>query len=267
MLCSGWRGLDLERKKKVAFLTIHDIWFDTECFEQSKCAIVALHTNDILEEDKFDFRQERKTFLLDISQEEDEIFSKFESKSAKYVINKAIRDGVNVHKLCTDAEKKQYMAFQKEFCEQKGIPLLHEDELDSLVGYYALSAEGEYLGACAFLESSEGKTVRYKYGATKHKMGANELILWEAIKKYHERGFRFFDFGGCMPTEDKESYYYRHYRFKKKFGGKLIDSYTYFKVKGIFKVFYYVFTKFVQVFFGGDINAFTNWLNQKGILK
>ena len=150
----------MERKKRVAFLTIHDIWFDTECFAQSKHAIAALHTNEILEEDQFDFRQETKTFLLDISKEEEAIFSKFEYKSARYAINKAIRDGVTVHRLCTDAEKKQYMAFQQEFCREKGIPLLHEEELESLTGYYALSAEGEYLGACAFIESSDGKTVR-----------------------------------------------------------------------------------------------------------
>ncbi len=257
----------MERKKRVAFLTIHDIWFDTERFAQSKHAIAALHTNEILEEDQFDFRQETKTFLLDISKEEEAIFSKFDYKSARYAINKAIRDGVTVHRLCTDAEKKQYMTFQQEFCREKGIPLLQEEELESLTGYYALSAEGEYLGACAFIESSDGRTVRYKYGATKHKLNANEIILWEAIKDYRAKGFQYFDLGGCVPTEDKESYYYRHYHFKKKFGGELIDSYTYFRIRGFYRIFYCIFDKFVQLFFKGDVNGFTNWLNQKGILR
>lgn len=257
----------MERKKKVAFLTIHDIWFDTKCFEQSKYAIAALHTNDILEKVEYDFRQSTKTFLLDITQEEQEIFSKFEYKSARYAINKAVRDGVVVCRIETDVEKRQYMIFQKEFCEQKGIPYLSEEELESLTGYYALSADGEYLGACAFIESADGKIVRYKYGATKHMLNANEIILWEAIKAYRKRGFRFFDFGGCVPTDDKESYYYRHYHFKKKFGGELIDTYTYFKVRGVYRIFYYIFNAFVYVFFEGDVNGFTNWLNQKGILK
>lgn len=257
----------MERKKKVAFLTIHDVWFDTECFKQSKFAISALHTNDTLEKKDYDFKQSTKTFLLDISQEEETIFSKFEYKSARYAINKANRDGVTVHKIHTEEEKKQYMAFQKEFCEQKGIPYLHEEELESLTGYYALSADHEYLGACAFIESRDGKTVRYKYGATKHELNANEMILWEAIREYHRRGFQFFDFGGCVPTDDKESYYYRHYHFKKKFGGELIDSYTYFKIRGVYRIFYYIFDKFVQIFFKGDVNGFTNWLNQKKILK
>ncbi|MDD6628223.1 MAG: peptidoglycan bridge formation glycyltransferase FemA/FemB family protein [Lachnospiraceae bacterium] len=257
----------MERKKKVAFLTIHDVWFDTECFKQSKYAIAALHTNDILEKKDYDFKLSAQTFLLDISQEEEEILSKFEYKSARYAINKAIRDGVMVHKIHTEAEKKQYMEFQKQFCEQKGIPCLHEEELESLVGYYAVSAENEYLGACAFIESGDGKTVRYKYGATKHKLNANEIILWEAIRDYRRSGFQFFDFGGCVPTDDKESYYYRHYHFKKKFGGELIDSYTYFKIKGFYRLFYYIFIRCVQIFFKGDVNEFTNWLNEKKILK
>lgn len=257
----------MEREKKVAFLTIHDIWFDAECFEHSKYAIAALHTNDSLEEKYFDFCQTGKTFLLDISQEEKTIFSRFEYKSARYAINKAIRDGVSVHKICTETEKQQYMDFQQKFCEQKGIPQLNTEELESLTGYYALSAEGEYLGACTFIEAKDGKTVRYKYGATKHKLNANEIILWEAIKAYRKKGFQYFDFGGCVPTEDKESYYYRHYHFKKKFGGKLIESYTYFRIKGIYRLFYYVFDKFVQLFFKGDVNGFTNWLNQRGMLK
>jgi lipid II:glycine glycyltransferase (peptidoglycan interpeptide bridge formation enzyme) len=257
----------MERIKKVAFLSIHDIWFDTDCFKKSKRSITALHTNDVLNKDDYDFCQNNKTFILDISGEENDIFSKFEYKSARYAINKAIRDGVTVHKIISDTEKKQYMDFQKEFCMQKGIPVLDESEWEYLTGYYALSSEGEYLGACAFIESEDGKTVRYKYGATKHKLNANEIILWEAIKEYKKKGFIWFDFGGCVPTEDRESYYYRHYHFKKKFGGELIDSYTYFKIKGIFRIFYYIFIKFVDLFFKGDVNGFTNWLNEKKILK
>ena len=55
--------------------------------------------------------------------------------------------------------------------------------------------------------------------------------------------------------------------FKKKFGGELIDSYTYFKIKGFYRLFYYIFIKCVQIFFKGDVNEFTNWLNEKKILK
>lgn len=255
------------RKKKVGFLSIADVWFDTAAFIDNKSAIAALHTNHTIDKAEYDFRLDAKTFLLDISGEKEDIFAKFEYKSARYAINKALKDGVQVYKVSSEQELEQYMEFQREFCKKKKIPVLNQEEMKELNSYYALSKDGEYLGACAFIESSDKKTVRYKYGATLHKLNANEAILWHVICEYHDKGFQYFDFGGCIPTEDKSSYYYRHYHFKKKFGGELIDSYTYFKVRGIYKIFYFCFIFVVKLFFKGDINGFTNWLSEKKILK
>ena len=257
----------MERIKKVSFLKIYDVWFEKNKFLSSTWSITALHTNEILEKNEYDFQQIAKTFVVDISESKEEIFSKFDYKSARYAINKAIKDGVTVHIVQTDEERMQYWEFQKEFCVAKGIPCLNKDELTELTSFYALSKSGEYLGACSFIESEDGKTVRYKYGATLHKLNANEIILWEAMKQYHQRGFRNFDMGGCVPTDDKNSYYYRHFHFKKKFGGELIDTYTYFKIKGVYRVFYYIFITLVNILFKGDVNAFTNWINQRKILK
>jgi len=257
----------MERIKKVAFLKIYDVWFEKTKFLSSKRPISTLHTNEVLKKEEYDFQQIEKTFIVDISGTEEAIFSKFDYKSARYAINKAIKDGVTVHLVETDEEKRQYWEFQREFCKTKGIPCLGEEELIELTSLYALSKEGEYLGACSFIESEDGMTVRYKYGATLHKLNANEIILWEAMRLYHQRGFQTFDMGGCVPTDDKSSYYYRHFHFKKKFGGELIDTYTYFRVGGVYRIFYYVFIALVKLFFKGDVNAFTNWINQKKILK
>ena len=257
----------MERVKKIAFLSIKDVWFDISSYLNSKYAITALHTNDIICKSEYDFKLNSKTFLLDISEDIEDIFAKFEYKSARYAIKKSIKDEVRISRVTKPDEIKQYMEFQKKFCEQKRIPMLHETELQGLTCYYALSKEQEYLGACAFIESADGKTVRYKYGATLHKLNANEAILWHAICEYHNKGFNFFDFGGCIPTEDKNSYYYRHYHFKKKFGGELIDSYTYFRIRGLYRIFYYGFILLVNLFFGGDVNCFINWLSEKKILK
>lgn len=256
----------MERVKKIAFIKIHDIWLDIDRYRASKENIVSLHTNEVLTTADYDFVLTAKTLLLDISMNKEEIFHKFEAKSTRYAINKAIRDGVKVKRIKTAEELQQYMVFQKEFCKEKQIPLLRQEELKALECYYAVSQDGEYLGACAFLTASDNKTARYKYGATKHKLNANEIILWQAIQDYHNRGFQYFDFGGCIPTEDKETYYYRHYHFKKKFGGELIDSYTYFHVRGFYRLFYYIFAGFVKLFFKDDVNEFTNFLNRNKLL-
>ena len=54
----------MERIKKVAFIKIHDIWFDTEAFNNSNENIVSLHTNDRLDASDYDFELITKTFLL-----------------------------------------------------------------------------------------------------------------------------------------------------------------------------------------------------------
>ena len=255
------------RNKKVAFVKLTDIWFDTEYYLSSKDKIVSLHTNDVLEKTKYDFRVVRKTFLLDIEREEKDIFSGLDQKSCRYPINKAGRDGVHVWKAENSEDRQKYIDFQNAFCSGKGIPCVNEKELKDLDIFCAESKEGEFLGGCAFIVSTDGQTARYKYGATAHKLNANEAILWNAICEYNKLGYKWFDLGGCVPTEDKESYYYRHFHFKKKWGGELIDSYTYFRIKGFYRLFYFIFDLFVKLFFKGDVNGFTVWLNKKGLIK
>lgn len=257
----------MQRYKRILFLKILDIWFDEESFLNSRGKIICLHTNASLEEAKYDFKLTTQTFLLDISRTKENIWAGFEYKSCKYPINKAERDGIYVWKACDLSDKKKYLNFQNEFCEEKRIPKVDEKELDELEVYCAEGPEKEFLGGCAFLVSADGKTVRYKYGATAHKLNANESILWKAICDYHHRNFVIFDFGGCVKTDDKESYYYRHYHFKKKFGGELAESYAYFKLRGYWKVLYYLFACILKVFFGGDVNALTVWLNKKGFIR
>lgn len=185
----------MERFKKILFFKIHDIWFDEEKFRDSKCSIVILHSNSDIDF-KYQFKFTGHTFLLGIEDNEETIFKKFDYKSARYAINKAKRDGVIVKKIINEDEREKYMEFQKAFCIEKGIPMFESSELNEMISYYALSSEGEYLGACSFIVDSKKETARYKYGATKHKLNANEIILWNAICDFHKKGYKYFDLGG-----------------------------------------------------------------------
>lgn len=255
------------RYKKIGFMRLLDIWFDTEYYLRTNDRIALLHSNDELSVEKYDFRLDSKTILLDIAKPEKQIMSGFEYKSCRYPINKSMRDGVRVWKACNEQDRMRYLQFQKSFCMDKEIPDVTQEDIRELDVYCAESSEGEFLGGCAFLLSEDHQTVRYKYGATEHKLNANEAILWKAICDYHDAGYCFFDMGGCVPTEDTESYYYRHYHFKKKFGGELVDSYTYMRIKGGYRVFYYLFVLFLKLFFHGDVNGLVVWLNKKGLIR
>ena len=56
-------------------------------------------------------------------------------------------------------------------------------------------------------------------------------------------------------------------KFKKKFGGELIDSYTYFKMNGLYKLIYFPFKYILLWFFKDDMNEMTIWLNKRGLIK
>lgn len=255
------------REKKIAFIKMQDIWFDTEQFRKGSGGIHVLHSNDELTKEDYDFRLGGKTFLLDISESLDDVFKRFDYKSCRYCINRAKRDGVEVWKAESQEEIQTYLKFQQDFCARKDIPNVSEADINEMDVFCARSKEGEFLGGCAFLRSVDHQTVRYKYGATAHKLSANESILWSAICFYHECGYKYFDFGGCVPTEDRNSYYYRHYHFKKKFGGELVESYTYFKIRGAYRFFYYAFHAVLIVFFHNDVNGLIVWLNKIGMIR
>jgi len=255
------------RYKKIGFVKILDIWFDTGRYLSEEYNIKILHSNDKLHQEYYDFKLNTKTFLLDISKDKKDIMAGFDNKSCRYCINKAMRDEVRVWKAFEREDRTKYLLFQEEFCLRKEIPNVTEEDVQNLDIYCAESKEGEFLGGCAFLLSEDKQTVRYKYGATMHKLNANEAILWRAMCDYHDEGYRIFDLGGCVSTEDKDSYYYRHYHFKKKFGGELVDSYSYFSIKGIYRVFYYMFLGILKIFFGGDVNGLVQWLNKRGLIQ
>ncbi len=255
------------RYKKVAFIRILDIWFDTERYRSARHPVKMLHSNDRLPQKAYDFSLTAKTFLLDIARDTDDIMAGFDAKSCRYCIRRAQKDGVRVWKACGDQEREIYLDFQSSFCREKGIPDVTREDIRDLDIYCAESQDGEFLGGCAFLLSADHRTVRYKYGATKHRLNANEAILWRAICDYHDAGYVCFDLGGCTPTEDKESYYYRHYHFKKKFGGTLEDSYTYVSVRGVYRACYLIFSLFLKLFFHGDANRLVVWLNKRGLIR
>jgi lipid II:glycine glycyltransferase (peptidoglycan interpeptide bridge formation enzyme) len=255
------------RYKKIGFIKILDIWFEEELFYTAQSSIKCLHENKVLDKKKYDFALVGKTFILDISREPSEIFNGFSYKSCKYAINKATRDGIHVWKAEKDDEKIEYMRFQNSFSREKKIAEISSDELAGVDVFCAETQDKTFLGGCAFVLSDDNMTVRYKHGATSHMLNANEAILWEAIKFYHSRGVAYFDFGGVVITDDKSSYYYRHYKFKEKFGGELADSYTYFRMKGKWKIAYFFFKLLLMCFWRGDVNNFVNWLNRYGMLK
>lgn len=69
----------------------------------------------------------------------------------------------------------------------------------------------------------------YMYGASSDspEPGATNFLHWEAIKARKEEGVKKYSFVGCRIGEDESSKYHTIQRFKERFGGELIQGYTF----------------------------------------
>lgn len=66
---------------------------------------------------------------------------------------------------------------------------------------------------------------------------------------------------------DKNSDDYKRYQFKKKFGGEVIESYSYIKTNGFCKILGFITQFCVNLIWKGDTNSFVRWLSGKKLLK
>ena len=255
------------RTRRIFFIGIDDVWFDKPGFINSKKSISILHTQLEIERKKYSVRVIEKTFLIDLRHPIDKIFNAFEPKSARYPIRKAERDGIIVKKATTEKDRQDFISFFKQFSEQKKIPNIKEDDLQWQDIFCAYSPGGEFIGGASFIKANDKTVYRYKHGATNYTGNANDLLLWHAIQHSKEAGFVFFDLGGVRVNQNKNSYYYRHYKFKEKFGGVISDFYTYIKIKKPLSYFMIFPDLFVKLFFKDDYTSFINFLSRIKIMR
>jgi len=194
------------------------------------------------------------THALDISQSEQKIFSKFRS-STKRNIKKAVKVGVQVKILNSLESIKEFYQLNCLTRKAHGLPpqpfyffkKLYEHVISKNKGFLALALNQNKViaGAVYFHLGSEAI---YKYGAsdkTYNHLRPNNLIMWEAIKRYQHNGFKRFNFGRTEPdhkgllqfkrgwgTMEEPIHYYRYDLKTNDFlknSYKVKSSYTFFK--------------------------------------
>ncbi len=253
-------------KRRLLLITLYYYWLDTEAYLKSGHFVSLLKTYDELSETNYFFKIGYKTFLIDLSKTKEELFSAFDAKGARYPINKTLKSGVIVKRAETGAEKMKFYDFYQDFVEdprrKNKILVLQKHELDTLEIFYAVSSEGEYLGGIGLLPSPDRRYLMYKYAATVHRFSENDLMIWYAIQYAKDAKYSWFDMSWFEPTEDKKSELYRLYQFKKKFGGNLVDFYTYVKLRTPFTLPGLLFKMVLKYFFKGDLHNFTFWLKR-----
>ena len=262
---------EMPEKRKLLFFTINYYWMDKESFFRSNKYISLLRTHDELPQNEYQQKINYKTFLVDLSKTKEELFSSFDYKSARYPINRAVKSGVVVKPAEGAAEKREFFDFYQTFIEhperKNKILALKESELEKLVVFSARSADGEFLGGIGLLSSPDGRYLLYKYAATRHKFCESDLLLWHGIQYAKDAGYLYFDMSWMGQIDDRESKQYSLYQYKKKFGGELVDFYSFVKLRGPFKLPGLLFKLILRYLFKDDINNFALCLKKVRVFK
>ena len=170
--------------------------------------------------------------VIDLSLTEDELFSAFHSKHRNSV-NKAKKSEVVIK--CGRTELlHEYCHLDKDTWERSGKSgqtySYYESILNNLnenaIIFIAYKDDIPQGGAIFYYNKEMSY---YMFAASKNRpeSGSMNLLHWEAIKYMKLKGVKQYSFVGCRINEDEDSKYHDIQRFKKRFGGQLVEGYLF----------------------------------------
>jgi hypothetical protein len=170
------------------------------------------------------------TTVIDLTADEDAIYSEMSSKSCRYCIRKAEKLGVVIEEAHDEAFADEYYAQLLDvFSKQDLVPTYGVERVKSLIrhllpsGNLLLLRAREPGGRCIATSIFMGMhDYSYFWGnaswrADQH-FCPNEPLQWYAIRYWKRRGVRFHDLGGGG-------------LYKRKYGGNAVDHYRLWKSK------------------------------------
>lgn len=164
--------------------------------------------------------------IVTLDKDEENLWSAVHSKH-RNVIRKASKDGVEISfggkellPLYMIADEQTWARSDLNICLREEYNALLEDFPNNIEICIA-TLDSKIQGGAIFLYNSE--RVYYLYGASVNDShtGSMNLLHWEAMKHYKNKGVHEYSFVGCRINEDADSKYHGIQRFKERFGGVL----------------------------------------------
>lgn len=203
---------------------------------------------DFLELNNFNEIYRYGSSVLDLTQNEDVIFSNIHSKH-RNVIKKAQKEDVGVFE---DTSEQGIYDFYKIGVETYARSNKEALEIAYLLKYFfALNKTGNIkiffakkdnvIQAGAIFLVSKHMSI-YWHGASINNCatGSSNLLQWEAIKYFKQNGTKIYDFGGCSDLDEKAK---SISRFKSRFGGMTFNYIGFIKINNILKNMLFIFIK------------------------
>ncbi|NUO09314.1 MAG: GNAT family N-acetyltransferase [Candidatus Brocadia sp.] len=221
-------------KKKFIFKT-KEIWFSDYPFDIKKYHGVIFRECKNKAALKGFTCEKFTTLVIDLTQDLNAIWNSM-TKSCRYCINKAVRDGVKIKR---NEDYEAFYEINKTLKKRKGAPVALVD-MNFMKRYGTLFTayiNGKIVGGHFCLEDENN--IRGLIGATKRLEvskeeasligNANRLLEWESIKYAKEKGIKEYDMGGFYTGKEKDEQKERINMYKKGFGGNIVTHYIYQK--------------------------------------
>lgn len=173
------------------------------------------------------------SFVVDLTQDKDELMMNMHRKT-RYNVRLARKKGVKVVEESTKKGLKIFNDLLQKTLKRQDFYMHSADYFQKMWQYLALDNitnillakyQGEILAAWMILKWKD--RIFYPYGASssKHRqVMASNLICWETILKGKEWDCQTFDMWGSLgPEPDKNDPWYGFHRFKRGYGGHLVE--------------------------------------------
>lgn len=231
----------LKRKKHgISFITV---WYAEERIKQS--GVIQYRQASFQGENAIPFY----TLVTDLTESEEEIITRF-SKSCKYKINRAPREGITIEikagKEISEQEIKEFIEFFANFWETKGVKLSEKEGLlQELLQYRDAEAltiskamvQGETVVYHTHVMDEiharllhSASLFRLEETVSKNVVGfANRYLHKEEILYFKNVGKEKYDWGGAGEEDDVIEIT----RFKESFGGQRETQYNFEEKQGV----------------------------------
>lgn len=173
------------------------------------------------------------TFQLDLRPSEEKLFAQLASKT-RYNVNLAYKKGVEIFENTTEEGLERHLEILGETTTRQGFyahsPQYFRDMWQTLgkTGMMRIF-EAHYQGTVlvSWIMFIFNGVLYYPYGASRsiHRdVMASNLMMWEMIKFGKANGCKMFDMWGALgPEPDEKDPWFGFHRFKKGFGGELVE--------------------------------------------
>ena len=187
------------------------------------------------------FKQTRMgTILIDLDKTEEDVWTKID-KEARRTVRRGFEQGVHVSKASSIKELEEFYCLNVQSSQRANTKVYpysrylslwnHFSPLDKIAVFIARIKDAP-AAAALYLMHNEIMHI-FALGDSdyvrENRIRASEVLMWNVLKWAREQGFKFFDHSGVelykIDAGDKKAC--GIYRFKAKWGGKLVEYHDY----------------------------------------